>query len=64
MAVPAVPRAGLAVVEAEVILGPLNAFLDGPAQTGGACQLGKARGDGTEDKIVGLLLRVSPGPAD
>ena len=39
MAVPAVPGAGLAVVEAEVILGPLKAFLDDPAVPASSARL-------------------------
>ena len=61
MAVPAVPGPGLAVIEAEVVLGPLEAFLDGPAQAGGTSQLGEARGDGAENQKIGASCQIGEG---
>lgn len=43
VAVPSMPRTRLAVIEAQIIFGALEAFLDGPAQAGGGRQLGKRR---------------------
>ena len=64
MTVPAVPRARLAVIEAEIILGSLKALLDGPAQTGRAGEFGKGGAGGCEDEIIGPLASVSPAAAD
>ena len=45
------------MVEAEIILGSLEAFLDGPAQAGGAGQLGERDPFAGKDEVVGTLLR-------
>lgn len=44
MAVPAVPGAVLAMVEAEIVLGAKEALLDRPAPVGGAGEFGQRRG--------------------
>ena len=56
VAVPAMPGARLAVIEAKVVLGALETFLDGPAQTGGPGQFGQCRTGGAEDEV----MRASP----
>ena len=40
---PAVPGPRLAMIESEIVLGALEAFLDGPAQPGGRSQIGQGR---------------------
>ena len=64
MAMPAVPGAGLAVIEAEIVLRPLEALLDGPSQAGGAGESASVVPAGAEDEIVGLLVRIVAGASD
>ena len=64
MAMPTVPGAGLAVVEAEVVLCPLEAFLDGPSQPCGAGQFCERRVGVAEDEIVGPFVWIVAGAAD
>ena len=49
---PSVPGACLAMIEAEIALGALETFLDGPPETGSTCQLGKHRALGREGEVV------------
>lgn len=51
MATPAVPGERLAMIEAEIVLDPLEAFLDGPWQTGGAGEFGERGAGMAEDEI-------------
>ena len=56
--VPAVPGSDLAVIEAEIALGPLETFLDGPAQAGGTGQFGECGAAGTEGKTAEALAKL------
>ena len=64
MAMPGMPRAGFAMIEAEIALGALETFLDRPAQAGGACEFRQAGSLGREDEIVGLLVGLGEAAPD
>ena len=64
MAMPVVPGAGLAMVKAEIVLRPLEAFLDGPSQTGGAGELGEGCAGRPKDEIAGSFVGGVAGAAE
>ena len=56
--VPSAPGVGLATVETEVVLGPLEDLLDALAQPGGAGELGQRGSGGDVGEVAGHRLRV------
>ena len=52
------------MVKAEIVLRPLEAFLNGPSQTGRAGEFGEGCAGRTEDEVIGPLVRVVAGAAD
>ena len=48
------------MVEAEIVLGPLETLLDGPAQACNTGELGEGRPGRAEDEIIGATLPVAP----
>ena len=52
------------MVEAEIVLGALEALLDRPAQARDPSKLGERRPRWSEDEVIGLACRISPVPAD
>lgn len=46
------------MIEAQFLLGTLEAFLDGPAQPGGAGQFSKLGADRCKHQIVGACFRI------
>ncbi len=58
MPVPAMPGTGLEMVKAEIVLCPLEALLDGPAQPGSAGQFRKAGANSAEDEITCQFLQI------
>src|SRR4051794_18775732 len=57
-------QARLAMIEAQVVLGALEALLDGPAQTGRAGELGEAGARRSKGEVVGSLVRRLAAAAD
>ncbi len=55
---PAMPGAGLAVIETQIILGAQEAFLDGPAQARCTGHFRKRGSLARMDEIIGHLARV------
>src|SRR5262245_32046205 len=55
---PAMPGAHLAVIEAQFLLGTLEAFLNGPAQASGPGQFGKFSPGRGKHQIIGVGLRI------
>ena len=58
------PGAGLAVVEAEIVLGAQEALLNGPAQPGRAGQFRQVGTGWGVGEVIGALFRVAAGLAD
>src|SRR3546814_1301639 len=56
--VPAMPGAGLAMVQPEIVLGSQEAFLDGPAQACGSGQLLERCSFARIDEIIGKFAGV------
>ena len=52
------------MVEAEIVLGALEAFLDRPAQARDTSKLGERCPGWSEDEVIGLACRIAPVPAD
>src|SRR4051794_20952039 len=59
MPVPAVPGTDLVIRQADLLLGDLKAFLDGPALSGNAGERGQARVRRAEDNVIGELVRLA-----
>ena len=55
---PAVPGAGLEVIEPQIILGALEALLDRPAQACDSRQSGQGGAWGRDGQVVGRLAGV------
>ena len=52
---PAMPGAGFAMIEPKIGFGPLEAFLDGPAQRRDGCEFGKGGAGGDEAQVISPL---------
>lgn len=63
MAVPAMPGAGLAMIETEIVLGSQKALLNGPAQPGRHGEFGQSGFGGGVGEVVGNGLRITAAPA-
>jgi hypothetical protein len=61
--VPAVPTTDLIAIQADLLLGRFEAFLDFPPLTGHAGQRHQTRVGRTEDNVVGEFVRVGDRPA-
>ena len=64
MPVPAVPRARLVVIETELVLGSLEAVLDGPAMAFGQNQLFHSRALGAPGGEEGKIVIIGDAAAD
>ena len=56
MAMPAMPGSGLAMIEAEIVLGAQEALLDGPSKAGGAGDVLKRRALGRMNEVIPIPL--------
>src|SRR3954469_19282636 len=56
---PAVPGPDLVIGQADLLLGDLEALLDGPAPSGDAGESGQARVRRAEDDVIGELVRLA-----
>ena len=56
---PAMPGARLTMIEAQVLLGAQETFLDCPAQPGRRCQIGQGRFGASIGEVVRDGLRVT-----
>src|SRR4051812_11067193 len=59
MPVPAVPGADLVIRQADLLLGDLEALLDGPAPSGDTGESGQAGIGRAEDHVIGELVRLA-----
>src|SRR4051794_6097173 len=59
MPVPAVPGPDLVIRQADLLLGDLEALLDGPAPSGDAGEGGQCGVCRTEDNVIGELVRLA-----
>src|SRR3954462_12136558 len=59
MTVPAVPGPDLVIRQADLLLGDLEALLDGPAPSGDTGEGGQRRVRRAEDNVIGELVRLA-----
>ena len=59
MAVPAMPGAGLAMIEAKIVLGAQKALLNGPAQPSSRSKFCKCGSSARKSEVIGNVLRVT-----
>src|SRR3954463_7758773 len=59
MPVPAVPGTDLVIGQADLLLGDLEALLDGPAPSGDAGESGQCGVRRAEDNLIGDLVRLA-----
>ena len=64
MAMPAMPGARFAMIEPKIGFGPLEAFLNGPAQPRDGCEFSQRGAGGNEAKVISPLGRSAPAATD